>query len=376
MAFMMPVMKNNYDIYKDSRSRKTSECSTTSSNGGAPTLSSAMGVPPNGRVRKVSECKSESFATSPSHTYRMQMQRCQSSRAFPRNASRTSHSSAAGALSPTRSFSQASSPPKTINTAESQNDITKFHLRLVDKLRKSFRKDSAKRSWERERILHNSNSSGSYPNEDGSTTKAENNNFKQNRETQQHSLVDSPQDSASRRQSAVRDVVCASADTATTHKESNIVAADVAEDAEDWPKFQDSNVIAVPGSLAAHLGRRITAPLTRANLKRCHKKFAKMQLTAADQHSIVGQMDAPSTIELYSSSDGSSLFGGGDRRQLLTGKKLHQKRIKNPTTTSAIAEIAEKPKQTEATGRSRKARKRLHFLRRSTSRFSSKSAPG
>lgn len=189
-------------------------------------------------------------------------------------------------------------------------------------------------------------------------------------------MVDSPQDSASRRQSAVRDVVCASADTATTHKESNIVAADVAEDAEDWPKFQDSNVIAVPGSLAAHLGRRITAPLTRANLKRCHKKFAKMQLTAADQHSIVGQMDAPSTIELYSSSDGSSLFGGGDRRQLLTGKKLHQKRIKNPTTTSAIAETAEKPKQTEATGRSRKARKRLHFLRRSTSRFSSKSAPG
>lgn len=376
----MPVMKNNYDIYKDSRSRKTSECSTTSSNGGAPTLSSAMGVPSNGRVRKVSECKSESFATSPSHTYRMQMQRCQSSRAFPRNASRTSHSSAAGALSPTRSFSQASSPPKTMNTTESQNDITKFHLRLVDKLRKSFRKDSAKRSWERESVLHTSNSSGSYPHEDGSTTKAENNNLKQNRETRQRSLADSPEGRASRRQSAVRVDACALADTATTHKEkeSDIVAADVVEDAEDWPKFEDNNIIAAPSSLAAHLGRRITAPLTRANLKRCHKKFAKMQLAAAEQRSIVAQIDATSTIELYSSSDGSSLFGGGgDRRQLLTGKKLQQKRTKNVTTTTTVtAETTEKPKQAEATGRSRKTRKRLHFLRRSTSRFSSKSAPG
>lgn len=188
-------------------------------------------------------------------------------------------------------------------------------------------------------------------------------------------MADSPEGRASRRQSAVRDIACASADTATTHKESDIVAADIAEYAEDWPKFEDSNVIAAPSSLAAHLGRRITAPLTRANLKRCHKKFAKMQLSAAEQHSIVAQIDATSTIELYSSSDGSSLLGGGDRRQLLTGKKLQQKRTKNPTT-SVTAETAEKPKQAEVTGRSRKTRKRLHFLRRSSSRFSSKSAPG
>ncbi|XP_002099894.3 uncharacterized protein LOC6524022 [Drosophila yakuba] len=185
MAFMMPVMKNNYDIYKDTRSRKTSECSNASSNG-TTALATALGTPAQGqqqqlqgnqRRRKVSECKSESFATSPSHGQlgvssahqRMQMQRCHSSRAFPRNASRSSHGSLQQMVSPTRS-----SPPTRSHTAsalerqaaaqaaainqkqqqsvaaaaavESSNDYTKFHLRLVDKLRKSFRKDSGKRS--------------------------------------------------------------------------------------------------------------------------------------------------------------------------------------------------------------------------------------
>lgn len=150
MAFMMPVMKNNYDIYKDSRSRKTSESSNGNGHTATPSVSSAMGINPSrGRQRM----KSESFASSPNHTHRMQMQRCQSQKTFPRNASRTSqHSSMSGPLSPTRSFCQpSSSPPKnenisSANPSGSQNDISKFHLRLVDKLRKSFRKDTAKRS--------------------------------------------------------------------------------------------------------------------------------------------------------------------------------------------------------------------------------------
>ncbi|XP_017088471.2 uncharacterized protein [Drosophila bipectinata] len=196
MAFMMPVMKNNYDIYKDTRSRKTSECSNASSNGTTTALASALGTPaPPGsaphsqRRRKVSECKSESFAASPSHfgggigsgsgvgggggsnSHRLHMQRSNSSRAFPRNTSRSSHGSMQHMqmISPTRS-----SPPSRSATAsalerqaaaqaaaqlnlknqsssgatggESSNDYTKFHLRLVDKLRKSFRKDSGKRS--------------------------------------------------------------------------------------------------------------------------------------------------------------------------------------------------------------------------------------
>ncbi|XP_002057401.3 uncharacterized protein [Drosophila virilis] len=199
MAFMMPVMKNNYDIYKDtrSRSRKTSECSNVSSGNGTTALASALGTPgqqapqqqqQQQRRRKVSECKSESFATSPSHgqlgAHRMQMQRCHSSRGFTRNTSRSSHGgsmvqmSQGIMMSPTRS-----SPPSRTQTAsalerqaaaqaaaqsaataaaaqaataaaavqqhrteQSNNDYTKFHLRLVDKLRKSFRKDSGKRS--------------------------------------------------------------------------------------------------------------------------------------------------------------------------------------------------------------------------------------
>lgn len=166
MAFMMPVMKNNYDIYKDSRSRKTSECSTASSNGNPSNLSSAMGMTPHARngstLGQRQRLKSESFASSPSHnTHRMQMQRCQSQKTFPRNASRSSQFSP-GPMSPTRSFCHSSSngsPPKASsmhqqqmtaagneNANGSQNDISKFHLRLVEKLRKSFRKDASKRS--------------------------------------------------------------------------------------------------------------------------------------------------------------------------------------------------------------------------------------
>lgn len=144
MAFMMPVMKNEFDIYNGSRTRKASECSSAASVGGGQ------------RSRKVSECKSEcqSFSTSPGNGFeymsphhRMQMNRSASSRcAFPRNSSRTSQSSNAFAISPTRAYSsQASSPPKP-TAAGSQGSLNKFHIRLVDKLRKSFRKESAKRS--------------------------------------------------------------------------------------------------------------------------------------------------------------------------------------------------------------------------------------
>ncbi|XP_066253263.1 uncharacterized protein [Euwallacea similis] len=43
MAFMMPVVKNDWDIYKSNRSRKTSECNTSCTS----------------RTRKISECVSE-----------------------------------------------------------------------------------------------------------------------------------------------------------------------------------------------------------------------------------------------------------------------------------------------------------------------------
>lgn len=131
MAFMMPVMKNEFDIYKTSRTRHASECSNTS----------------NCRSRKVSETRSEcpSFSTSPgtidysSPAHRANMNRT-NSRPFSRTSSRTSQSSL---TSPTKT---GCSPPKP--TGGSQNSLNKFHIRLVDKLRKSLRKGrSEDRSW-------------------------------------------------------------------------------------------------------------------------------------------------------------------------------------------------------------------------------------
>ncbi|XP_045773581.1 uncharacterized protein LOC123872989 [Maniola jurtina] len=52
MAFMMPVMKNDWDIYNSQRSRRTSESADKAGIGG-------------GRVRKVSESRSEGPALSP-----------------------------------------------------------------------------------------------------------------------------------------------------------------------------------------------------------------------------------------------------------------------------------------------------------------------
>ncbi|XP_050300112.1 uncharacterized protein LOC126738715 [Anthonomus grandis grandis] len=54
MAFMMPVVKNDWDIYKSNRSRKTSECNTSST---------------PGRARKISETRSEyqGFNNNTSH---------------------------------------------------------------------------------------------------------------------------------------------------------------------------------------------------------------------------------------------------------------------------------------------------------------------
>lgn len=243
MAFMMPVMKNNYDIYKDtrSRSRKTSECSNASSGGNNSTaLATALGTPAGTagagtagqqRRRKVSECKSESFATSPSHgqlgAHRMQMQRCHSSRGFTRNTSRSSHGSMLQMsqqqqmmmMSPTRS-----SPPSRTQTAsalerqaaaqaaaqsaaaaaqqqrsvtggsaaggaeQSSNDYTKFHMRLVDKLRKSFRKDNGKRSWEHVTHVTHSQSSKSNNNINNNNNNSNNINNSSNssRGSRQH----------------------------------------------------------------------------------------------------------------------------------------------------------------------------------------------
>lgn len=130
MAFMMPVMKKEFDIYKGGRSRNTSECSNNTN---------------ACRSRKVSETRSEcpSLSTSPSTMdygmHRNYINR-NNSRAFSRTSSRTSQSSL---TSPTKNCS----PPKP--SSGSQGSLNKFHVRLVDKLRKSFGKSRTEdRSWD------------------------------------------------------------------------------------------------------------------------------------------------------------------------------------------------------------------------------------
>lgn len=136
MAFMIPVMKNEFDIYRTGRSR-TSECSNNSC-----------------RSRKVSETRSEcpSLSTSPNGmdygVHRNYINR-NNSRAFSRTSSRTSQSSL---TSPTKNCS----PPKP--SSGSQGSLNKFHVRLVDKLRKSFGKGRTEdKSWDSNDEDHSNN---------------------------------------------------------------------------------------------------------------------------------------------------------------------------------------------------------------------------
>lgn len=175
MAFMVPVMKKEFDIYKTGRSRRSSECSSSNA---------------SCRSRKVSECRSDcpSLSTSPGSDYIGQhpgaaghpgaaataavghpaaYHRSQSipvnrnlSRTMLSNTSRSSSRTSQASLitSPTKQSAtmmpgsngigghgsgtgagSGFSPPKPM-TAGSQGSLNKFHQRLVDKLRKSLRK--------------------------------------------------------------------------------------------------------------------------------------------------------------------------------------------------------------------------------------------
>ncbi|XP_055702557.1 uncharacterized protein LOC129801480 [Phlebotomus papatasi] len=134
MAFMVPVMKNEFNIYKTDRNRRISECSNSSS---------------ACRSRKVSESsRSEgpSLSTSPGNDFcmgspsqRNYMNR-NTSRGFSRNSSRTSQNSL---MSPTKNTSTGCSPPKP-SSSGSQGSLNKFHNRLVDKLKKTLRRDNGR----------------------------------------------------------------------------------------------------------------------------------------------------------------------------------------------------------------------------------------
>lgn len=121
MAFMMPVVKNDWDIYNSQRSRRGPE----------------QEKPGTGRVRKVSESRSEgptlsargvgSGVLSP-HRSAPAMRSLSYCRAPPsRTSLRTAHDSP----------SKGSASPPT------QHNTEKFHSRLVEKLKRALgRSDS------------------------------------------------------------------------------------------------------------------------------------------------------------------------------------------------------------------------------------------
>lgn len=115
MAFMMPVVKNDWDIYNSQRSRRTSESADKAGIGG--------------RVRKVSESRSEgpvlssrtAAALSP-HRSAPAMRSLSYCRVPPSRASLRVHESRKDSGSP----------------SSGARDSDKFHSRLVEKLRRAF----------------------------------------------------------------------------------------------------------------------------------------------------------------------------------------------------------------------------------------------
>ncbi|CAB3255618.1 unnamed protein product [Arctia plantaginis] len=123
MAFMMPVVKNDWDIYNSQRSRRTSESADKAGLGG-------------GRVRKVSESRSEGPALSPrSHTLSPHrsapaMRSLSYCRAPPSRAS---------LRVPIDSPSKGSASPKGVPRED------KFHSRLVEKLKRALGRSDSRR---------------------------------------------------------------------------------------------------------------------------------------------------------------------------------------------------------------------------------------
>lgn len=123
MAFMMPVVKNDWDIYNSQRSRKASESTEKSGLGG--------------RMRKVSESRSEGPAfssrasTLSPHRSAPAMRSLSYCRAPPSRVSLRADTPSKGSASPR----QATAAPRE----------DKFHTRLVEKLKKALGRSESRR---------------------------------------------------------------------------------------------------------------------------------------------------------------------------------------------------------------------------------------
>lgn len=119
MAFMMPVVKNDWDIYNSQRSRRISEGPEKSALGG--------------RVRKVSESRSEGPALGPSLGPRAALS--------PHRSAPTMRSLSYCRAPPSRASLRGPDLRKSSASPPAQEG-DKFHNRLVDKLKRAFGRDS------------------------------------------------------------------------------------------------------------------------------------------------------------------------------------------------------------------------------------------
>lgn len=109
---MMPVVKNDWDIYNTQRTRRTSESADKPGIGG--------------RVRKVSESRSEGPVLSP-----------RSAALSPHRSAPTMRSLSYCRVPPSRASLRVYENQKTSGSPPSR-DSEKFHSRLVEKLKRAF----------------------------------------------------------------------------------------------------------------------------------------------------------------------------------------------------------------------------------------------
>ncbi|CAF4842638.1 unnamed protein product [Pieris macdunnoughi] len=121
MAFMMPVVKNDWDIYNSQRSRRASESADKAAIGG--------------RMRKVSESRSEGPTFSP---------RTSSHVLSPHRSAPAMRSVSYGRMPPSRVSLRAQESAKgTVSPPSARED--KFHSRLVEKLKRAFSRSDSRR---------------------------------------------------------------------------------------------------------------------------------------------------------------------------------------------------------------------------------------
>ncbi|CAL4123508.1 unnamed protein product [Meganyctiphanes norvegica] len=146
-AFMMPVVKNDWDVYKvDKRSRNNSE---TSDMLGALPLGGGMGggggrrsrQGQSGGRRRLSEGgRSHSYHVAPSSHHDLQYvnahNRAYHSHANSRNHSEASLGKYAGDLaSPAKSSQSLKKKSNGPTKSQSSNSLNKFHTKVMDKLK-------------------------------------------------------------------------------------------------------------------------------------------------------------------------------------------------------------------------------------------------